>query len=157
MAYNPTPTEKAGALFDVAYEIEQVPGLLKDSPTPDKITCNARLEALLLHTRVLLDFFEHSKREHDDVLATDYDFPAKPLALNPEIQNRLNKELAHLTYSRQQRKGPAKRWYPRDLKPLLQRSLEFAEHVVATRLDSLPPNQRQWWRELVAILRQYTA
>jgi hypothetical protein len=50
MPYTPTDTEKVAALSDVAYEVEQILGLLNKSPTIDVVTRNARLEALLLHT-----------------------------------------------------------------------------------------------------------
>jgi hypothetical protein len=154
MPYTPTPIEIAAALSDVAYEIEQILGGLVTWAPTDPITHNARLEALLLHTRVLLDFFEHSRREHDNVLATDYEFSAASVPLDPKLRERLNKDLAHLTYSRQQRLGPAKGWNLKQLlTPLLERCSQFADHVVATRLNSLPADQQLRWRELAASLK----
>ena len=158
MPYTPTPAEIVAALSDVAYEVEQILGLLKSPPKTNLVTKNARLESLLLHTRVVLDFFEHLRREQDDVLATDYGFPAETVPVDHKLRERLNKDLVHLTYSRQQRTGAAKNWdLTRLLIPLLKRSAKFAEHVVRTRLDSLSPDQRQRWQGLATSLKWYTA
>jgi 5-methylcytosine-specific restriction endonuclease McrA len=61
--------------------------------------------------------------------------------------------LAHLTYSRLQRKGPARNWDLTNLRPLLERFSKFAEHVVATRLNSLPPYRQARWQNLAARLK----
>jgi hypothetical protein len=149
MPYTPTPTETAAALSDVAYEIEQILGGLVTWAPTDPVTHNARLEALLLHTRVVLEFFEHSRRERDNVLAIDYQFSARAVPLDSKLRERLNKDLVHLTYSRQQRLGPAKNWNLKQLlTPLLECSRQFADHVVATRLNSLPADQQERWQKL---------
>jgi hypothetical protein len=159
MPFTPTQEEKASALSDVAYEVEQILYDLNslkrlDNPTStNQLEVNAHLEALLLHTRVLLDFFEHPTREQDDVLATDYEFSARDIGIDGKFRGRLNKDLAHLTYSRQKRLGDAKSWNIAELlSPLLERFSEFADHVVATWLDFLLPHQRTRWERLATCL-----
>jgi hypothetical protein len=157
MPYKPTSDEVTGALSHVPYEVEQILGLLPNlNSGTDVFTKNARLEALLLHTRVLLDFFEHSERDKDDVLASDYGFPATPIQIEQILRERLNKDLAHLTFARQKRLGNSKGW---DLKqlltPLLQRFSKFADHIVKTRLSSLPTDQQKRWKSLAGGLKAY--
>ncbi len=73
--FSPTPNQLADALDEIAYEIEQLIGicfqLIQHGPGPEEATTdnqeaildsNVYLEAFLLHVRVLLDFFEYSKR-----------------------------------------------------------------------------------------------
>ena len=68
---------------------------------------------MLVHVRVLKDFFEQKNRkvrrdgknevELDDVLSSDLGFPATPLELPEEYQARINTEIVHLSYSRARR------------------------------------------------------
>jgi len=152
--YVPSQSEKAAALSDVAYEIEQIFALLSTWPRQMGLQQNAWLEAALIHTRQLLDFFEDSNRsvskgrENDDVLALDFGFTAQPVVFNTLYRERLNKDLAHLSYSRQQRTGAAKSWNLTLLQPLLERCREFADHVVAAWPSSLAADQVQRWKKL---------
>lgn len=156
MSYNPTTDEVAGALPHVAYEVKQTLGLLQNlNSCTDGYTKNARLEALLLHARVLLDFFEHTRREKDNVLATAYGYPASEIKIDDGLRNRLNKDLAHLTYSRLQRQGAETNWDLGSLlKPILVRFSEFADHVVETKLNMLPAAEQTRWRVLAATLKR---
>lgn len=76
----PTDSDKINGLDHVAYELEQIICLLSTFPKEKGLQMNAWLEALLIHVRQLMDFFEHSKRsfargqENDDILAADYGF-----------------------------------------------------------------------------------
>jgi hypothetical protein len=77
--YRPSPEEKADALGSVFYEIQRLwaSSHLAGEPAP---VMNAFLESMLLHVRVLLDFFERESRsrfgpraarkENDDVLSS---------------------------------------------------------------------------------------
>lgn len=152
--YQPTADEKSAALFDVAYEVEQIIALTASWPPQHGLQENAWLEATLIHTRLLLDFFEHSSRsvrrdrENNDVLAADYGFPSTAVAINAAFRDRINKDVAHLSYSRQQRVGSGKTWDLRDLRPLLDRGKEFAEYVNAHWASQLSAEQITRWCEL---------
>ena len=86
----PTSEQKEKILDAVFYEIEQL--LFACSYKSGIINVdNALLESTLLHSRVLLDFYEKSKRrtrrkgkqtiEMDDVLAEDFDFQARVIQI----------------------------------------------------------------------------
>jgi hypothetical protein len=156
----PSNSQRKDALGHVRYEIEQLVELTaKYQPItkPIRLGDNAELETLLLHVRVLLDFFQHGTRtrkprkriflfslwfiqlslgeaeELDDVLAMDFEFKARDIPIPKKHQGRLNKELAHLTYSR-----AGARWVIVDIaKPLLERCKEFTMHVLSSRVVAL--------------------
>jgi len=135
----PTSEQKEKILDAVFYEIEQL--LFACSYKSGIINVdNALLESTLLHSRVLLDFYEKSKRrtrrkgkqtiEMDDVLAEDFDFQARVIQIPINDRARLNKDLAHITYSRTSRSLGDKLWdYKQVVFPILQRSKEFLEHL----------------------------
>jgi hypothetical protein len=98
---------------------------------------NVYLECFLLHIRVLLDFLERSTRsqrkgvELDDVLALDYGLPPQPIGLEHRLRQRLNQDVAHLSYSRTQRQEASKDWFPAAMAlPVLARCDAFAAHVI---------------------------
>lgn len=77
---------------------------------------NAIVEAFTIHTRALIDFF-YGKAQKDDVIAEHFFSPAsiwidaRPQITDNEIKKiktRVSKEVAHLTYIRQDNKG--KKW-----------------------------------------------
>jgi hypothetical protein len=109
---------------------------------------NGAIELLLLHCRVLRDFFVNirvklSKKYQDDILAEDFfDDPHRwtrpPLPLLADPEKRLDKTLAHLTYSRTKYHGPGKGW---------SIDLIVAEMKLAwsSFLATLPPERRLWF------------
>ncbi len=156
----PSQGNKLAALADVAYEIEQILQLCSNWPQQPGLQQNAWLEATLIHTRQLLDFFEDSKRsvykgrENDDILAIDFGFTPRPIALDRIFRERLNKDLAHLSYSRRQRIGAAKSWDLTKLQPLLERSHRFAQHICSAWQSSLAAGEAQRWAQLSQALAQ---
>lgn len=138
--YTPTDEDKAEALGSVFYEIQQ---LWASSHLIGRqaLVMNAFLESMLVHVRVLLDFFERDTRsvfgppsnrsENDDVLSTDYGFGARPVDLHPQYRTRLNKDLAHLSYSRNKRQLPGDKSWPRQevIRPLIERCIEFIDSL----------------------------
>ena len=147
--FSPTPHQKQTILEAFFYEVEQ---LLDASSTKTHNTClnNALLESTLVHARILLDFYERPTRtirhegkqqiEMDDVLAVDYGFPARQVEIPPVERERLNKDLAHLTYSRADRRPEDKGWdYRKVVYPILTRSKEFIEHLLFTGTASSDP------------------
>lgn len=83
----------------------------------DPIVRNALLESFTLHVRTLLDFFYGERRKRDDALASDF-FDgdiwerSRPPIEGPlsEVNRRVGKEIAHLTYSRANVTAEAKGW-----------------------------------------------
>jgi hypothetical protein len=145
----------------VLYEIEQ---LLKASgiQTNNPWHNNALLESTLVHVRVLLDFFENSSRsirrkgnnqlELDDVLAQDYGFPAHRISISSDDRERLNKDLAHLTYSRILRGPQDKQWqYKEVVGPVLERCEEFLAHL---EVNYVYPNRSDIVQQCSRLLNQ---
>src|SRR5437870_3296987 len=112
--FSPSEGQKTNALDEVFYEIEQLVSLATHRNF-DRNLNNAVVESNLLHLRNLRDFFNHlDYREKDEVLASDYGFPHSPIDIHRKYSERLNKDLAHITYSRVSRSEADKAW-PYDL------------------------------------------
>jgi hypothetical protein len=99
---------------------------------------NALLESFTLHARGLLQFFFPKAPRDDDVLAQDY-FGGKPAwedvrgdmppALS-QIDFRVGKEVAHLTYARLSVRDEAKGWDIREIAAALTDvAVAFRTHV----------------------------
>lgn len=133
MPYRPTIEERTKGLDNLHYEIQQLLDTLR-RPTGDIVVGNALLESRLVHVRVLVDVFSKTESDHDDVLASHYGFPLTPITLDSPYSQRLNKDLAHLTYSRTRRECAAKGW-PTDVVvvPVLHRAKEFIDHLLVQR------------------------
>ena len=151
MTYTPTDDELSKGLDAVFYEIQQLAFTAMLS-TPDAGINNAIVESRLLHVRTLLDFLECREKQQDDVLAVHYGFPSRTIKIEAVYRKRLNKDLAHLTYSRTRRTQSDKPWpHSRVVVPVLKRCHLFAEHVLATR-SSYATINRHDWQGLVAVL-----
>src|SRR5713226_2336748 len=155
MPHTPISDEMTKALDDVFYEIEQLVFTAIVSTSDDGLN-NAVVESRLLHVRGLLDFFEHTSREKDNVLASDYGFPVSPLPVTHVYRERLNKDLAHLTYSRT-RRTDAERLWPHEhvVHPLLEQCCAFAEHVLSTR-SAYATKTAEHWKTLLAVISKAT-
>ena len=131
--YDPTPGELEKALDEVYYEIEQL-AFTTVLGTNHQGLANAIIESRLLHVRTLIDFFEQSAQAQDDVLAAHYGFAAAPLPIEEVYRRRLNKDLAHLTYSRTTRSPADKQWpHNRVVVPVLERCQSFIDHLLVSR------------------------
>ena len=133
LSYRPTAEELSKALDDVYYEIGQLVEMIRPK-TGHLALDNAVLESRLLHVRNLLEFFASEAREKDDVLGAHYGFPLSPVRIDSTYTTRLNKDLAHLTYSRTKQTSITKGW-PVHLVvvPVLERCAEFIAHALKTR------------------------
>jgi len=133
MKYLPDPEEKHKGLDNLFYEIQQL--LYTNGPAiGNRVVDNALIESRLIHVRTLLDVFQKAESDKDDVLAAHYGFPLTPIILESGYFERLNKDLAHLTYSRTRRSTSAKGWPTKIVVvPVLQRCKEFIEHLLAER------------------------
>lgn len=148
MAHVPTAEGLTKALDDVHYEIQQL-AFMTVRESSEIVINNAIVESRLLHVRNLLDFFEHSPRSDDDVLATHYGFPAAAIAIEEVYRGRLNKDLAHLTYSRTHRGESDKVWpHEQVIVPVLGRCYTFVEYILAIRSSYGSRTKDDWQRLL---------
>lgn len=153
MVYKPTENELCKGLDAIYYEIERL--LESFRRTQSQSIAYALLESRLLHVRNLLDMFAHAKKANDDILASHYGFPLKPVLIDQIFESRLNKDLAHLTYSRIHRKQSEKPWPPEKVVlPVLSRCIEFIDHILEERqtFGRLGPKK---WESLRRIIRHF--
>src|SRR5262245_65693188 len=99
--------EKLAGLGAALFEMQQFCNCVKWLTQPlDQTIVNALIESMLIHVRVLLDFFERRgvrKDEFDDVLSLHFGFATEPVDLRPDYHLRINKEVALLSYARTKR------------------------------------------------------
>jgi hypothetical protein len=153
MPYDPNAKQRMEALDDLQYEIQQLVFTLGPA-TGNVVIDRALLESRLLHVRNILDFFGRAEHHQDDVLATHYGFPFSPVSIDAKYDDRLNKDLAHLTYARTERNLSDKPW-PTALvvAPILERCDQFIDHILQTRsvFAAMGPTE---WRALQLVVRQ---
>jgi hypothetical protein len=134
--YIPTQDEKTAGLGAALYEMGQFCNCVAYLPQPlDPAVINALVESMLIHFRVLLDFFERANRrkdrsgaEYDDVLSSDFGYPPSPVALPTNYRSGINTEITHLSYARARRlRREDKTWESAALLPLVTRSIDFIE------------------------------
>ena len=100
---------------------------------------NDLIELTLLHARAVLDFFEYSRTHTkirkkkaftDDIISEDYGWPAAEMPFERKIKERIDKEVAHLSYFRCGLTLEQKEWKPEVFVPaLLTQSVAFLKHV----------------------------
>ena len=107
---------------------------------------NAILESFTLHARVLLAFLYSENPRDDDVSAENFfDKPGEWLAVRPDkteqlrlVHKRVGKEVAHLTYARQDINAEQKQWhFPRIANDLNNTFAVFLTHVNKEKLDPI--------------------
>lgn len=106
---------------------------------------NIALESFLLHIRQVRDFFYGVRKNKwpDDTFASDYASnwesvqPDLPRVIK-EHEERLDRQLAHLSYARLRYKGKEKEW------PVDEMATAMAE-VVRVFLRSLPQDRAAWF------------
>ena len=109
------------ALEHLNYEIDMLRGtteLLKTGGTGNRILSNACIESFTIHARALMHFLYPVSERDSDVLAADFfDDAGYWLKNRPEepkefakARDRVNKEIAHLTYDRQLVTPERKKW-----------------------------------------------
>jgi hypothetical protein len=102
---------------NLAYEISMFSEMYKvlEKDEPESPERNACLESFLIHARNLRDFFYPKSRNQDDVLTSDFipgweDKAGKMGAYLDANRERINKEIAHLTYTRNKETEESKKW-----------------------------------------------
>jgi len=137
VSYRPTPKGRIAGLGAAFYEMQQFCNcMIWLRRPPDQAVKNALIESMLIHVRVLLDFFEAKKRgerdgkELDDILSKDFGFGPTAVGLRRNFRSRISTEVAHLSYSRAERVSEKdKAWYPAAFLPLVIECIEFIEFV----------------------------
>ena len=136
-SFHPTPNQKDIALGHFLYRVGQLMGSSGHDPVYDQIVHNALVDSTLIHSRALLEFFERESRmkdrkgyEKDDVLLTDYGFMPIRGVINPNYKDRLNKDLAHFTYSERVTRDEKKWNYEELVHPILLRAKDFIAHLL---------------------------
>jgi len=160
--FTPSPDQLKETLGHVYYEIVQLTETLQDANSVS--LNNALVESRLIHVRALLDFFQKKTRskkkgkELDDVLSIDYGFAHQTVSIPLPYQERLNKDLAHLTYSRSQRLPKEKPWpYKQVVLPILLCCMNFSEHIISNFLTASYPNELVEWKALAVRLKSIIA
>src|SRR5215813_13878357 len=130
--FHPTPKQKDIALGHFFYRVEQLIFSSMRRLTPDQIVHNALVESTLVHARALLEFFERKSRtkdrqgyEKDDVLLADYSFGPAKVNINPNYKERLDKDLAHFTYSERVTQDQKEWNYKELVHPILLSAKDF--------------------------------
>jgi len=156
-----SPAQKSFILNDaVYYEIITALGIPK-CDTSDESAWEDVNFSRLGHCRVLIDFFsgtrDKSKKEDrwiwsDDVLSEDYGFNSKRFDFPPDVEERLNKDLFHLTYARLRHKGSEQEWPDEYLREIHKRCSSFVERLLedSTWKALL---EREKWGKLLCLLK----
>jgi hypothetical protein len=151
-----TDAELARVSNDVAYGLHQLAGaaerLARAEPDriDDPIIRNALIESFVANARSLIEFFESRPKYPSDVVASDFfDDAATWTAIRPPtspdldgVYDRASKQLAHLSYRRNEISEDDKRWsfvaIARALEPT---ATAFARAVPQSRLGALWPEE----------------
>jgi len=106
----------------------------------------------IMHARVLMDFFECKRLGNDDVGCTDFGFPKQSLSISEWYRHKMNKDLAHLTYSRAKRTLNTQIWVPEDvIGPIRTVSREFVQHIVTSPPSLADQKELECWREMLIL------
>jgi hypothetical protein len=103
------------------------------------VLANALLESFTVHARIMLDFLYPRNPQKDDVISDDFFYedpsvwqevrPPKSESLQ-KVHRRVAKEVAHLTYARQEVTPEAKPWpFLEIANEVTQVFSEFVNHV----------------------------
>ena len=117
----------------------------REDPTAYDLEFNMTIESFLIHYRILEDFLYPTKKiweSKDDCIAHDFNPNWTSSTLywddsRKDVRRRINKKLAHLSYSRSTTPGA---WG----------SPEMLEHIKASMrwfITKLPPEKRAWFDE----------
>jgi hypothetical protein len=154
MPFMPSQQQIADMLPHLRYEIDQI-FVVPDHDQNDWRIRESVSLAMLVHARLLLDFFEHTSREHDDVLCADFGFQPAPVPLSSSDRLRLNKDIAHLTYSRLRHTPATKTWPLEDiLHPIRERAGAFVSHIISSPPQNSAAEELALWKHLHGAITQ---
>jgi hypothetical protein len=142
-------TELQSAIGDVYYEVQMLLDAYRNywghgasgRPKLPQWIHNCVVEATMVHTRALLDFFELSRSttrparqlRADDIVAEDYGFTPATFPLSDKLRKRINTSIAHLSLSRTRITDRERRWeFSAFVPPILAHSAEFFRYLVGS-------------------------
>jgi hypothetical protein len=140
--------------FDICHFRLYVERLRSGSTQQDRASFQAMLYALLLHFRLLIDFF-YGKPTQDDCCVCNFDpldgfeqaFPAS-LRQEPkwkaEVSGHLNKRLAHFTASRWRETRPPMDYYAQHFGTILDLISRFEQALPPESRQQLGRGKRMW-------------
>jgi len=113
--------------------------------TTDQLSKNILLESFAIHARNCFDFFYPKEHFNDsDILITDYITNKRNYSRQKTkkeilkyLVRKADKQIAHLTYTRNKYNQKTKGWYFKDI------SDKFKPTVTAF-FDNLPENRKKW-------------
>lgn len=131
--------EASDRVFYEFWMFQQLAAVMVSGITREVVINNAILESFAIHVRVLIYFFYSEKPQRDDVVAEDFFSNSEEwIRIRPEItvllrtaKRRADKEVAHLTYTRNKVTPEQKPW----------NIVEITEHlrdVVSAFIASVP-------------------
>lgn len=143
-----TDSQKKKAVHHVVYEIVMfkfTAGLLI-SGVSDQALKNVLIESFGVHSRNLFDFF-YKERKGDDIIANDFIGDKKEFRKNKSkkrslsgLQRKDNKQISHLTYSRNNYNSRTKPW-----NVILIRTQ--TEKTIEAFFNSLDDERKAWFNE----------
>lgn len=144
-----TPKQLIEILPHVRYEIEQCFCIPKHDPNDAHIRESVFL-AMLIHARLLVDFFERaSSKFPDDVLCSHFGFAASSIPMLDADRLRLDKDIAHLTYSRLRHTPETKPWpIEAILTSLHSTVIKFVHHIIEHPPAGADSAELDRWRRL---------
>lgn len=134
----------------IVYEIMMFNGtaIKLSSGITDQFEINIALESFVVHSRNLFDFFYSEKKYPDDISVYDYlkrkkDFnKEKSKKRNLEnLTNKANKQVAHLTYSRNNYNKINKGW-------LINKIVDNMNITITAFLKNLNSEEKKWFKDL---------
>ncbi len=145
MSFSPTAQQIADMLEHIRYEITHCFVIPEHNPS-DPHALRQIFSSVFMHARVLASFFEATERRSDDVLCTDYGFPAGQINLTVEHRKRFNKDMMHLTYARLRHTADTKPWPIDEIGILVgKRSYQFICHIVQNPPAHVHPKEVEKW------------
>jgi hypothetical protein len=146
--FTPKQPDIAAILPHVRYEIEQCFVVPRHDASDHHVRESVFL-AILVHARLLLDFFEASSRYRDDVLCSDFGFATSRVPLSVADRTRLNKDIVHLTYSRLRHTPATKPWPVATILGALRPTVvAFIRHVLEHSPSDAQADELANWRTL---------
>ena len=144
----PTSQQLARILPHIRYEIEQCFYVPKHDSNDPHIRESVFL-AMLIHARLLVEFFETKETERDDVLCIHFGFPVSKIPIKWKDKLRLNKDIAHLTYSRLRHTLETKSWPIESILLSLRPTVvKFVQHIIAHPPIGIKSMEFQAWQKL---------
>lgn len=138
------------AVEHIVYEIMMFEGTSHKllSNIQDSFEKNILIESFAIRSRNLFDFFYEKRKKKDDIVAEDFilkkkEFKSKRIKkrLLQNLTKKTNKQIVHLTYSRNNYNSSTKAWNV----PKINSSMNT---TIVAFLECLGHEQKIWFREL---------